>query len=909
MPRPRARPTNLLDVATPLFGRDADVSGIGAALGRGARLITLTGPGGMGKTRLALRLCQGQLGTYARRDGGGVWFCELTETRGAVGIRAVVASELGLPHHEQAEDDSGARGLERGLARRGRVLLVLDNFEHLVAEGAPLVQRWLRVAPLACFIVTSRVALGIAEEQVWPLAPLAPNDAAALFTERAKRVRPDLPSGAAEEEAVAEIVEELQGLPLAIELAASRMAVLSHRQLRDRLRRPLELLASPDPGRHGSMRRTVMDSAALLTPREHTCFATCAIFRGGFDLAAAEAVVAGDGVLSALDALTRSSLVRVLPVAELGGEPRLALFEAIREVAAELLAPLSERAHIGTRHATYYAALAARLGPAASAGQDDARHRLALDLPNLRAAYAHAIEDARHDPSGEGAARALAIAVGLDPLLSVRGLTSLRLQLLGGAIEVARASNAGIAPASLAAAVQARGLAERELGDTQASRASLEEALALAEVAGGLELAAMVHTQLGELSDVAGATTVAHERFARALSLLLRAPASQMRDQAEAETYLRSAHAHRREGNLASAEVAIVESITRYRQREHDEGLAGALYEAAVIAMFQGRGEAAMARFDEGLAVARGAGARATVGALTTARGGLLQERGALAEARMHHAEAARIFRELGSRYRETSALYYLATAYLEGGDARESGRLLALALARVRGVDSPRYEALIEGCRALALAALGDGAAAKLALDRALGSCARCGPEPALEATIAIHRMTLAVRATGPSGGEVPGPVVVEARALVQACPSDDSRFALRALLALGHLPSISRDDLCIGEAGASFTLPGRHDPVDLSRRAPLRRVLMLLARHRRDAPGEPVSLQAIIRAGWPSERIDARAADNRAYVALATLRKLGLRALLQTSSAGYCLHPGVGLRLSEEAEDLRKA
>ncbi|MGD0530513.1 MAG: hypothetical protein ABSE49_35595 [Polyangiaceae bacterium] len=850
---------------------------------------------------------------YSEHGGGGVWFCDLVDARSAMGMTAIVASTLGIRLDQHAGEAAAARELARAIGRQGRMLLVLDNLEHLLAEGTGLVEQWLAAAPRTQLLVTSRVALGLATEQVWPLSPLSSEEGAALFVERARRVRPDLPTGSTERAVVTDIVEELEGLPLAIELAASRMAVLSHGQLRERLRRPLEVLTTGRAGRHGSMRRTVLDSVQLLSAGERAAFVACACFRNGFTLEAAEAVIAGGNadaralaagsVLALVEVLARSSLLRTQAVSALGGELRMSLFEAIREVAAELLAHDGERGRLAARHASFYAGLAERLGPEAANGDREASRRLDMDVENLLAAHAHAVAAADAEPSGPGAHQALAIALALEPVLSARGLTLLRARLLDGAIRVAGARDDG---EELAAAFQARGLAQRELGDMQAARASLEEGLAMAGEEKRPALAAMAHTRIGEILDVAGATADAHERFGRALALLRRAPEGRTRDLGEAETYLRSAHAHRREGGLASAEVAVTESVARYRRLGHDEGLGAALYEAAVIAMFQARGEVAMARFDEGLTAARRADARATIGALTTARGGLLQEQGALDEALFHHAEAARIFRELGSRYRETSALYYLASAYLERGDASEAERLLVQALERARGVGSPRYEALIESCRAVALGRLEDAAAASEAMERARRSQARCEREPALAATVAIHGFTVELAAAAAEDRAARRTrVTSEASVLVEAHPSDDSRFALRVLVAQGRAtPPDERRALRIGPAGESFVLPGEERPVDLSRRAPLSRVLLLLATRRREAPGEPVPVEEIIGAGWPDERIEARSALNRAYVALATLRKLGLRGVLQTNAGGYCLHPAVAVRFMEAGD-----
>jgi predicted ATPase len=900
----KASRTNLHDVGTSFVGRAGDVAALGARFDGGARLVTVTGPGGMGKTRLAIRFADTMVGAYSAHGGGGVWFCDLIDARSAMGMTAIVASTLGIRLDQQAGEAAAARELARAIGRRGRMLLVLDNLEHLLSEGTTLVEQWLAAAPRTQLLVTSRVALGLATEEVWPLSPLTPEEGAELFVERARRVRPDLATATTEREVVSDIVEELEGLPLAIELAASRMAVLSTGQLRERLRRPLDVLTTGRAGRHGSMRRTVLDSVQLLSAEERAAFVACACFRNGFTLEAAESVVLREGaspsVLPVIEALARSSLVRTQAVPALGGELRLSLFEAIREVAAELLGQDPARERLAARHAAFYAGLAERLGPEASNGDRRASRRLDLDVENLLAAHAHALATAGSDPSGPepSAHQALVIALALEPVLSARGLTLLRVRLLDGAI---RAAGAGVEVGELAAAFQARGLAERELGDMQAARASLERGLALAGEEARPALAAMAHTRIGEILDVAGATAEAHVRFARALELLRQAPEDRGRDLGEAETYLRSAHAHRREGGLARAEIAVTEAVDRYRRLGHDEGLGAALYEAAVIVMFQSRAEVAMARFDEGLTVARRADARAVVGALTTARGGLLQEQGALDDALFHHAEAARIFRELGSRYRETSALYYLATAYLERGDASEADRLLVQALERARGVGSPRYEALIESCRAVALGKLEDADAAAEAMARARRSQARCEREPALAATVAVHGFTVELCGGGPDRTGRRAPVLGEARALVAAHPSDDSRFALRVLVAQGRAtPPDQRRALRIGPAGESFALPGEEGAVDLTRRGPLSRVLLLLATRRREAPGEPVPVEDVIRAGWPDERIDARSALNRAYVALATLRKLGLRGILQTTAGGYCLHPGVAVRFT---------
>jgi tetratricopeptide (TPR) repeat protein len=421
----------------------------------------------------------------------------------------------------------------------------------------------------------------------------------------------------------------------------------------------------------------------------------------------------------------------------------------------------------------------------------------------------------------------------------------------------------------------------------------------VAEAASDPALAAVAHLRIGEILDVTGSTEDARARFSKTLELLAASPEDALRVVREAETYLRIAHAFRREGALDRAELAVGEATARYRRLEHDEGLAGVLYEGAVIAMFQNRAEIALARFDEGLVIARRAGARTIAAALTTARGGLLQEMRRFDEALVHHADAAGVFRELGSRYREASALYYLGTAYLDTGDPKEADRFFAQALECGRAVGAPRYEALMQGGRAIALDMLGDCATSREAFASAERAQAACRTEGALAATLAIHRLTLGL----PKDPMSRAAAEASAHALADAHPSDDSRFALR--MCLGALNPETRGtpaSLVVYDRGRAFRLPRARQITDLSHRVPLRAILRLLAEKRALMPGATVSVEDIICAGWPGESIDVEAAMNRVYVALAALRRLGLRELLVTGAGGYMLSPAVGIALVAE-------
>jgi hypothetical protein len=325
------------------------------------------------------------------------------------------------------------------------------------------------------------------------------------------------------------------------------------------------------------------------------------------------------------------------------------------------------------------------------------------------------------------------------------------------------------------------------------------------------------------------------------------------------------------------------------------------MYELAVVEMFAGAHATAFSRFDEGLRVAARGGVVVMTGALTTARACLLQDLGRLDEALAHHAEAARVFREAGSRFREASALYYLATTYLERGDPAEALAVLARARERLEGVGAPRYEALIAGCRACALAALGLPEAAARAMSDAEAAAARVRNEAALSCNVRIHRLALELRARGWADA---GRALEDAAALARAHPNDDSRFALRALRAVAQGTRRDPEALVVGAGGRSFALPGGRGPVALPERSPMRRILEHLARRRIDAPGEVVSVEEVIRVAWPGEKIGAAAALNRAYVALATLRKLGLRSVLVQAGGGYALSQAVVVRLEDKRD-----
>ena len=488
---PRARRGNVPSETGEFIGRREELGLLRRCFDEGARLVTLLGPGGLGQSRLATSFGNLQLdvGSWA----GGAWMCELTEASTVDDICHAVGQSLGVALTREGEERDPAERLGRVLAGRGDVLLILDNVEHVVHHMPATLDRWHGLAPQARFLVTSREALHLPEEHVIDLEPLrvpeegetlleplVRSDAVRLFVQRARAVRGNFELTAEEAPLVADIVRKLDGIPLAIELAAARTNMLGVSQIHQRLSRRFELLRGGR--RDGSARQNTLWGAidwswALLEPAERAALAQCSVFRGGFSLEAAEAVLmfppGGPDVLEILHSLRSKSLLRAYAPDGLSGELRLGMYESIRQYASSRLAERGEGAMLAARHADCYLAQARRLSARMRGeGGELAFRRLALERENLLAACDNSLAVA--PATASALERALGVLVALEPDVTARGPVGITLSRLDKALELS--ATVEVEPLLRAEALAVRGRAHHGAGQLAAARKDLEEA-------------------------------------------------------------------------------------------------------------------------------------------------------------------------------------------------------------------------------------------------------------------------------------------------------------------------------------------------------------------------------------------------------------------------------------------------
>ncbi len=503
-------PSNLPGEVTALVGRDADIDLLRETL-VASRIVTLTGPGGSGKTRLALGVAR----TVVDRFPHGVWFVDLAALRDPALLEPAIASTIGI----RESPELAVVEILRTHLRDRTALLVLDSLEQLLPSAADVVSGLVRDAPHLRVLVTSRELLRIGGERGYPVPPLDVASGVALFEDRARSHRPDLVLTDESRAAIRAICERLGGLPLAIELAAARVRTLSPALILERLSHVLDLAggARDVPERQRTLRGAITWSHDLLPEAERRLFRRLAVFAGGWTIDAAQAVAdaAGDlglDLADGLESLSDKSLVRIEPGDPDGvageGEVRFGQHPLLREFALEQLTDSGERAKTEARHAAVVASIAEAIGPGILGASSEAVvRRLDRESHNVRAAITWSL--AAGEPNF-----GLRILGSTWRWFQQRGRLregrALLAELLARPSDDVRLRIAGLA---------ADGGLAYWMDDAAAARVAYDERFELASTTGDPRLLADAHYDLGFLSMVAqdGPGLQAHEQ--RALEL------------------------------------------------------------------------------------------------------------------------------------------------------------------------------------------------------------------------------------------------------------------------------------------------------------------------------------------------------------------------------------------------------
>ncbi len=660
---PRAH--NLPSPRTLFIGREGEVAAVKELLLRSdVRVITLTGPGGIGKTRLALKAA----GDVAQTFAGGVCFVPLATVKDAALIPSVIAQALGVK-------EAGAQATLESLKAYLRdaptnLLLLFDTFEHLLA-AAPAVAELLAAAPALKMLVTSRAPLHIYGEHEFPVpalplpdaragAPaLARNPSIALFVNRAAAVKPKFELSEENAAAVAAICARLEGLPLAIELAAARIKLLSPAAMQARLEKRLELLtggARDLPERQQTLRGTIEWSYGLLNPAEQALFRRVSVFSGGCTLEGVEAVCntrqdLGMDVLEGISSLVDKSLVQ--QVESSASECRFVMLETVREYGLECLAARGEEPETKRAHAAYCLVVAEECAAqAADPANTDWVNVLEAEHDNCRAALEWLTQSGKADWG-------LRLGTALFRFWETREYLAEGRDSLGKLLKMP-----GEAAATKARerALFAAGVLASDQGDYAAATSQMRESLEIAV----------------KLGDKQGA------------AVSLNGLAVQARDQ----------------GDLAGASAQMEESLKLWRELGDPRAVARSLSNLANVAKLQGDFARARTLHEECHSIFQGLGDRTGVAWSLDYQGDIVREQGDSAGARALYEQGLAQFRELGDQWGIAGTLADLGNLAREQGDCAGANRQYRESLRTFRELEHKRGIARLLECFACSAAA-----------------------------------------------------------------------------------------------------------------------------------------------------------------------------------------------------------
>ena len=774
-----ALPGNLGAEADVFVGREAALQILAQAYDDGSRLVTLLGTGGVGKTRLALRYARGWLGNYP----GGAWFCDLAAARSLDGVVQAVAQALDVPLGRS----DPVQQLAVALAGRGVCLLVMDNFEQVARHAEACLGVWLRSLTQVRFLVTSREVLGLHGETLQGLAPLSGPEAQQLFRHRMQAAGLDTNLPPADAAALPNLVEMLDCLPLAIELAASRARVMPPADQLQRIGERFWLLAGRGSrhDRQATLRATLDWSWDLLDAAEQSALAQLAVFEGGFTLAACEAVLD-------FSAVAPSTPLQIPPTVQPQPQPQ--------RWVADVLQGLVEKSLVQRVHARRFSLLRSvqdyaaehRTALAASAADRHSQHFAGLseaqaiaercvEIDNLMAACRHASLPRPAEPALRAALADWAVGALVNAAAALNLTGPFR-----AALDLARplAEREDLTPLQRARVLAALGVAEGRLGQPGAAMTHLAQALALAQQGSDRVLQAQLMCRLAVLDLESGQVDAALARLQTALALAA----------GDDQTLLivRSAlgDLELNRGRLSEAQAHFDSVFPLAQQPGHQRRLGGLHGALGALALLRGDQQHALDHLRRAVHIAGEVGDRQWAGNARCNLGLLHHEMGQGEAARAELAAAVEIGSAIGHRRLEAFALCNLALVDQQAGAAEAALQGFQAATELARALGNARLEVEFCGYLGEHLCRLQDGAvanacfehaqqllegldddylAAQLACHRALGH-AELGDPLAAAAAVADAEKRASALPSNPAGSAL-GRLLDGARAAISRC------------------------------------------------------------------------------------------------------------------------------------------
>jgi len=854
--------------------------------------VTLSGPSGVGKTRLARQILAEVEGSF---EGG--WFCDLIGAREIVHVEAAVARALGI-------SDKHEQDLVRAISRRGKLLLVLDNLDTVASRIGEILGNWIDTCPELQILATSILPIGIEGEVRFDLGPLETSDAVELYLERARRASAGKVFTEKDEQAVEELVSRLDRHPLAIELAAARVQVLPPQMLLSRFDERFRFLRVPGgDGRHGSLLGALTMTWDLLSEAEQTILSRASVFEGGFTLEAAMQVLArrGDDVefLDLLGELRSKALLQL----EESEVPRYLLFESVRDFAAEKLRESGLLDETLLLHSTYFVEhgklQAERLhGPS----ELEAAAWLHAERENLIAVLHRDVLDRPKLATQAGLAISALAAVEAPSSPSTIHLME----------ETLRAARRSEDPLLLATAL-GNHASSIIVQDPSRARSELEEGLALAEQVQDAQMEGDLLVREASLQWLADGMEQTEAFLERAVEIGIRENLPLI----EVRALLGKGALAVRHRRLQEADSIYERVISVARRHGYQRFERFALVWVASVWMGQGRFREAREVLHDALSKLRQARDRPGEANALTNLGALELAMGNLDDAERHSLEAQVVQREVGSRRGEGLAIGNQGNVALERGDLELAESCLLQSLSALKEAGHKRTHTAVLPYFAVVEARLGRAREAQKTLEEARRYFREVDDQPSLlTSDILEGTLELAIaRRLGPNLKDeaerlakaaqerleealTPGREILDGMfQAIRILEKDLSDWTQASGQSEKHQPV---EILRVGFDAAWFELPGQ-DRVELRGRVSLCNLLGALAKERLASPGTALGAHQLFEAGWPGVEIHPDSAASRVYVSIWRLRAAGLSDVLLKRTDGYLLDPAVPLVRAE--------